>query len=135
MIGLDTNALARYMVRDDPQQTRLATDLIESRCTPDDPGVVSLVVLCELVWAFCRGYGYDRKSIAGVLRRLLLARDLQVEHADIAWQALNAFEVEAADFSDFVIALRGRHLGARVTYTFDRRAGQCDLFELVGKKM
>lgn len=38
MIGLDTNVLVRYIVRDDPKQTAAATALIEQRCTPDSPG-------------------------------------------------------------------------------------------------
>ena len=29
MIGLDTNVLVRYIVQDDPKQSRLATEFIE----------------------------------------------------------------------------------------------------------
>ena len=78
MIGLDTNILVRYIVRDDARQTAAATRLIESRCSTDDPGLITLVVLCELVWVLDRGYGYTRPAIAEVLRRSLSADDLQV---------------------------------------------------------
>lgn len=54
MIGLDTNALVRYVVRDDAQQTAAATRLIESSCKTNDPGLIALVVLCELVWVLDR---------------------------------------------------------------------------------
>jgi predicted nucleic-acid-binding protein len=131
MIGLDTNVLVRYIVRDDPSQTAAATRLIETRCTTQDPGSVTLVVLCELVWVLDRGYGYARREIADVLRRLLAADDLQVQQSQLAWQALNLYEQEKADFPDYVIGLTNRERHAEVTYTFDRRAAGSVLFKVV----
>ena len=131
MIGLDTNVLVRYLVRDDPSQTTVATGLIESRCTADDPGRVTLVVLCELVWVLDRGYGYARSAIAEVLRRILSASDLQAEQPDLAWQALNLYERDKADFADYVIGLCNRQSQVDVTYTFDRRAAGSDLFKVL----
>ena len=133
MIGLDTNVLVRYVVRDDAQQTAAATRLIESRCKTDDPGLVTLVVLCELVWVLDRGYGYERAAIAGVLRRILSAGDLQVEHSELAWQALNSYEEEKADFADYVIGLCNREMKGEVTYTFDRRVAGSDLFKVMDR--
>ena len=131
MIGLDTNVLVRYIVRDDPRQTASATRLIESRCQAHDPGLVTLVVLCELVWVLDRGYGYGRPAIAGVLRGLLAADDLQVERSELAWQALNLYEQEQADFSDYVIGLSNRAQKAEATFTFDKRAAGSALFRIV----
>ena len=53
MIGLDTNVQVRYLVQDDPGQSRKATQVIAKRCTRDDSGFINRIVLCELVW-----YGY-----------------------------------------------------------------------------
>ena len=131
MIALDTNVLARYIVRDEPRQTAAATRLVESECTPDAPGVVTLVVLCELVWVLDRGYGYDRRKIAGVVRGLLGAEDLRAERADLAWRALNEFEAGKADFADYVIGLCGSEEKASTTATFDRRAAGSDLFTVI----
>jgi predicted nucleic-acid-binding protein len=131
MIALDTNVLVRYIVRDDAKQTAAATRLIESSCTPDSPGIVSLVVLAELVWVLARGYRYRRSQIAGVLRKMLSADDLRVERSDLAWQALNRYESGEADFADYVIGLTGRAEKAEVTCTFDRRAASSDLFRLL----
>lgn len=131
MIALDTNVLARYVVGDEPRQTAAARRLIESSCTNEAPGVVSLVVLCELVWVLVQGYGYRRDQVALVLRRLLAAQDLAVERSDLAWQALNLYEEGPADFSDYVIGLSGRSEGAESTCTFDRRAAKSPLFRLV----
>ncbi len=130
MIGLDTCVLVRHIVQDDEDQARAAGRLIDTHCTPDDPGAVSLAVLCELVWVLDRGYGYDRATIAGVLRQLLSLEDLHVERSELAWLALNLYGKGKADFPDYVIGLSHRDQGARVTCTFDRRTSGCELFEL-----
>jgi predicted nucleic-acid-binding protein len=131
LIGLDTNVLVRYVVRDDPGQTAAATRLIESECTPDSPGIVTLVVLCELVWVLERGYRYGRGEVAGVLRSLLGAQEVHVERSDLAWQALNGYEDGSAGFADFVIGLCGREEGAESTWTFDRKAAGTGLFTVI----
>lgn len=132
MIGLDTNVLVRYLVRDDARQTAIATRLIESKCTADDPGHLTLVVLCELVWVLARGYGYERSAIAGLLRRMLSAEDLQTERSELAWQALNLYAEGKADFADYLIGFCNKDEGAQATYTFDRRAKGCGLFQVLG---
>jgi predicted nucleic-acid-binding protein len=128
VIALDTNVLVRYLVRDDPRQTRAATRVVETSCTVETPGLVTLVVLCELVWVLERGYRYSRVQIAALVRGLLAADDLSIERSELAWQALNAFEEGPADFADYVIGGIGREAGAEATVTFDRRAGASPLF-------
>ena len=134
MIGLDTNVLVRYIVRDDEGQAALATDLIESHCTAEDPGFVNLIVLCETVWVLARGYRYDRATVAGVVRGILGAVELEVESSEIAWQALRAFERGKADFADYVIGACNRTHHASTTYTFDTRAAAHSDFSLVTPK-
>lgn len=128
MIALDTNVLVRYLVRDDPRQTAAATRLIEAECHPGTPGAISLIVLCELVWVLTRGYRYRRPLVAAVLRKLFVAEDLEIERADLAWQALNLYEEGPADMADYLIGLSGRGQGADVTWTFDTEAASCPLF-------
>ena len=88
MIGIDTNVLIRYIVRDDQRQAEVATRLIESKCTPEDPGLIHPIVLCELVWILIRGYGYDRRMVARVVRRILSVKELRVNGAESAWRAI-----------------------------------------------
>ena len=38
MIGLDTNVLVRYLVQDDPNQSKLATKFIEENCSDENTG-------------------------------------------------------------------------------------------------
>lgn len=131
MIGLDTNVLVRFIVQDDPKQSRAASRLVETKCTADEPGWISQIVLCELVWVLVRGYGYNRDTIASIISRLLTVQELRVENAECAWRALIQYEQGRADFADCLIGEVNRMNGVEVTYTFDQRAADGDLFRLV----
>lgn len=132
MIGLDTNILARYIVRDDAQQARAATRLIEGQCTAASPGYVGAPVLVELIWVLATAYRYDRSLVASVVRQILMTTELLVEDRDTAWAALRDFEATGADFADCLIAHRNHARGCTQTYTFDRRAAAgSSLFSLV----
>jgi len=121
MIALDTNLLVRYITQDDDAQSAVATGVIEGRCTPDAPGWVSLVVLCELVWVLTRAYRYDKALIVDVLDRLLATSDLRVEQDDLARAALAAWRTSGADFADHVILESARAADALPLVTLDRR--------------
>lgn len=128
MIGLDTNVLVRYLVRDDPAQTARADRLIESRCTPEHPGRVALVTLCELYWVLRRGYGYRQPDILRVLRGLLSAADLDLENPALVGAAIQASERGKVGFADHVIAHGNAEAGAKPTFTFDSAAAADPLF-------
>ncbi len=131
MIALDTNVLVRYIVQDDPGQAKAATRLIESECSADQPGLVSSVTLCELVWVLGRGYRTPKERIVAVLRAVLSAEELQAENPDLAWRALGLFEAGPGDFADYLVGASNRTHGATTTYTFDKTAGASDLFTLI----
>ncbi len=131
MTGLDTNVLVRYIVQDDPEQSRIAAECIEQRCTSDSPGLVNLVVLCELTWVLARGYGYGRNTVADVLRGILSSPELRVVEDEAVWQALKYYEQGTADFADNLIGVLNRRAGAPATVTFDQRAVKDLNFELL----
>jgi predicted nucleic-acid-binding protein len=74
-ITADTNVLVRVMVQDDPGQARTAQHTLKQAETI----VVSLVSLCELVWALRYHYDYPRGDIAAALRQLLTIRNLAID--------------------------------------------------------
>jgi len=131
LIALDTNVLLRYIVRDDARQAAAATKLIESSCKRESPGVITLVVMCELVWVLESGYRYRRDQVTEILRKVLGSEDLRVERSELAWQALNRYEVGPADFADYMIGLCGREEKAEATWTFDRRTAGSTLFKVL----
>jgi len=124
VIGLDTNVLARFIVQDDPVQSPAATSLLESRCSPGDPGFVSITVLVELAWVLSGAYGYEKSVVAAVIRQLLQTDSLLTENAPIAWSALRSFENGSADFADYIIGRGNVGAGCSTTFTFDTKAAQ-----------
>ena len=66
MIGLDTNVLVRYLVQDDPAQTRQANALIDRAAAQEKAMFINHVVMCELAWVLGHGYGYARTALAEV---------------------------------------------------------------------
>lgn len=132
MIGLDTDILVRYIVRDDKKQTAVATSLIEKECTEEAPGFVSLLVLAELFWVLSRGYGYGKPVLISVFTKLLSAVELRVETSGDVWTALRLYREGPAELADYLIALRGRANGCEtIVATFDKKAAQSSLHTLV----
>lgn len=116
MIGLDTNVLLRYVLRDDPVQAARADRELER----GDRFLVDGIVLCELVWVLDTGYGFKRPEIAAALERILATAQFEIEGKEVALAALGDFRRSGADFSDCLIGRRNRAAGASETVTFDR---------------
>ncbi len=130
MIGLDTNVVIRYLVQDDPVQAGVANRIFEEELSAGNKGHICPVVLCEIVWVLLRCYKQPKGKIQEILRTLLLAENISLQHRDAVWKALREFELGDADFSDYLIAHVNQECGASVTLTFDRSASQSRLFRI-----
>lgn len=78
MIGLDTNVVVRYLVQDDPDQSPVASAVIDA-LTETNPGYVSVVTVVEIYWVLRRAYQVGTGRCAEVLEGLLDARELRVD--------------------------------------------------------
>lgn len=123
MIGLDTNVLVRYIMQDEPLQSRQVAQLIDA-LTVESPGFVSLVTLVELCWVLGSSYALDRSRLVEALEALLRTRELVIEEAEVAWQSVRRYRDNAADFADCLIERLGAAAGCRHTVTFDRGAAK-----------
>jgi len=121
MIGLDTNIIVRYIVKDDPTQSALAVKLIRS-LSDEDRAFVSLVVIAELCWVLESCYGFNRSELVDVIESLVNSKELILENTELVSQAVHLFAVGKADFSDYVIERCGRAAGCLHTLTFDQKA-------------
>jgi predicted nucleic-acid-binding protein len=130
MIGIDTNLLVRYIVQDDPAQSKIAVDVLERKIGHDNSGFVNQIVLCELAWVLKRAYSYEKDKVIQTLKRLLDSRELVFENAGCARLALAAFEKGNADFSDYLIGFINRNNGCSFTLTLDRKAAGSLQFKL-----
>ncbi len=127
MIGLDTNVLVRYLLRDDPVQAARAERELER----NERFLIDSIVLCELVWVLETGYGFSRTEIAAALERILATAQFEIESKDLALAALDDFRRSAADFSDCLIGRRNRAAGVPETVTFDRSLKGLEGFRLL----
>lgn len=128
MIGLDTNVLVRFLVHDDPAMAERAERAIRERCSPEQPGYINHIVLCELAWVLERAYDYRRADIANVLDALCRATDFRVQEIEIVREAIASFVVGRAHFADLLLGLTNRAAGCEATLTFDKEAAAVDLF-------
>jgi len=131
MICLDTNVLVRYIAQDDPKQSPMATDLIES-LTADTRGYVGVVSVVELVWVLTDCYALTKAELCELLATLLRTKEIVVAHADIVWQALRLFKEGKADFADCLIERFAKEAGCDYTATFDCDAARHCGMRLVG---
>ena len=130
MIGVDTNVLVRYLVRDDAEQASAVRVLLEA-LTPEVPGFICREVAVELVWVLDRAYGFSRVQISDVLVELITTDSLVVEAADDMARAAFGFRQGGPDFSDLMILAAAEREGARPLHTFDRRLAQVEGATLV----
>ena len=121
MIGLDTNVLLRYAIRDDMRQTQRADALIDA-LTPDDPGLVTHIVLVELWWVLTRSYHMTPQRTAAFIDKLLDVKTIHTQDADLVTEALSAVIDKHADFADALIVAIATAQGCAQVKTFDAKA-------------
>lgn len=124
MTGIDTNVLVRYVTRDHPEQYRAAKRHLESSCTQEEPGYVSVIVLCELAWVLTSAYEAAGEEVARVIDQVLRTRQLQVQRRDQVRAALAQYKSSKADFADCLIGQLCLEAGADETVTFDQDAAR-----------
>jgi predicted nucleic-acid-binding protein len=122
MIGLDTNVLIRYLVRDDQQQYTKAARLLRRAVEAGEPIMVSLLTLLEMEWVLRSRYALSKEEIAAAISSLLDAAELMFEEESSVEEAMHLWKGSANDFADCLINAHYRRLGCRATATFDRKA-------------
>lgn len=131
MIGLDTNVVLRYLLRDDPRQTALVADLIENQLSTEERGFISLVVTAEIVWNLISNYDFTRDEVIGALDRLLSIHSLQLQSDTEISEAVEIMRRNPASFPDALINALAKAEGCTTTYTFDRKASRLPGFTLL----
>ena len=122
MLGIDTNVLVRFLVRDDAAQFEKARRLIRREVAAEGGVLVSLVVLAETVWVLRRRYSLQKTEVMETISGLLEAAELQFEDEPAVEETLYVWKDSAADFADCLIGAHERRLGCRATATFDANA-------------
>jgi predicted nucleic-acid-binding protein len=122
MLGVDTNVLVRYLIRDDQSQYEKARRLIVREVGKGEPVLVSMLVLLETEWVLRSRYELAKAEIVTAFSALLDTADLAFEDEPSVEHAVYSWKDSTADFADCLIEARNRRLGCRATATFDGRA-------------
>ena len=122
MLGIDTNVLVRFLVRDDEAQFEKARRLIRREIGAGEDVFVSLMVLMETEWVLRSRYSLQKAQIMDAISRLLDATEVQLEAEPAIEETLFIWKDSAADFADCLIGAHNRRLGCRATATFDEKA-------------
>ncbi len=121
MLGLDTNVVVRFLVRDHEAQFERARRLIKRELGAGEAVLISLVVLLETEWVLRSRYGVQKQEIMEGISGLLDATELELEDEPAIEEALYIWKDSAAAFADCLIGAHHRRLGCRATATFDAR--------------
>ena len=130
MVGIDTNVLIRFIMSDDPEQTRVATRFIES-LTFENPGFITLVTIAEIYWVLDHTFKKSREDIYSAIFTLLTSQEILIEDAFLVDAALQSYGQTNADFDDCLIGECSRAKGCASIMTFDKRAARAISFTLL----
>jgi predicted nucleic-acid-binding protein len=115
-VTVDTNVLLRAAILDDPEQGKVAAELLNRAAVI----AVPLPALCEFAWVSARGYRRRAAEIVAMIRTLLASVNVQVDRPAV--EAGLAMLEAGGDFADGIIAFDGRRLRRTVFASFDRKA-------------
>ena len=124
MLGIDTNVLVRFLVRDDGIQFEKARKLIRREVAAGHRVFVNQLVLMETEWVLRSRYVVPKNQITEAISGLLNSTDIQFEDEPSIEEALFIWKESDADFADCRIAAKNRRMGCRATATFDRKASK-----------
>ena len=128
MIGLDTNVLVRFLVRDDEDEFDRARRFIRRQAQIGEPVRIGLLVLLETEWVLRSRYKFGKDEILGAVSDLLNAMDLEFEDEPAIEAALFAWKESPAQFADCLIGARYGSMGCSATATFDAEAAKLPAF-------
>lgn len=124
MLGIDTNILVRFLVRDDEAQFEKARKLIKREISAGRRVFVNQLVLMETEWVLRSRYAVPKNQIIGAISGLLDASDVQFEDEPAIEEAIFMWRDTAADFADCLIGAKNRRMGCRATASFDVKASK-----------
>lgn len=130
MVGLDTNVVLRYLLQDDPKQTRHANQIFD-QLSEQNLGFISLVTVLEIVWVLRSLLQQNPSQIASHLENLLTADSLEVQNEQQVFEAVFALKSGSGEFEDALIGALNAWAGCSHTLTFDRKAARLPRFRAI----
>lgn len=131
MKALDTNVLVRFLVNDDRGQAEIVKELFEGAERTNEVFMVTSLVALELIWVLSAVYECARADILRALEQLCMLPIVQFEDPDLIQRLISMGRGTTTDLPDLLIGLSGLSRGCEATLTFDRKAAQTEMFQLL----
>ncbi len=132
MKALDTNVLIRFLVRDDERQAEIIYRVFKQAESDKEVLFVPLLVVLETVWVLESVYKISRQEILDSINELILMPILEFEAQLAIINFVSSARESKIDLSDLLIAHSARFSCCECVLTFDKRASDFGLFELLG---
>jgi predicted nucleic-acid-binding protein len=131
MKALDTNVLVRFLVRDDKRQAETIYRVFKKAESDREVFFVPLLVVLETVWVLESVYKIPRQEILDSVNELILMPILKFETQPAILNFISSARETKMDLSDLLIAHSAKFSGCECVLTFDKRASNFRLFELL----
>jgi predicted nucleic-acid-binding protein len=131
MRALDTNALVRFLVRDDENQAQAVKKILLDAEIKGETLFIPFVVLLEMIWVLSSVYDYSKKEIVEALENLLVVAVFQIEEHERVANVCRIALKQDIDLADLLIGVTSRDHGCVTTLTFDKKTARSELFTLI----
>lgn len=131
MKALDTNVLVRFLVRDDERQAETIYRIFKQAESDKTIFFVPLLVVLEIVWVLESVYKIPRQETLDAINALILMPILEFEKQSAVLNFLASARETKMDLLDLLIAHSAIFSGSECVLTFDKRASNFGLFELL----
>ncbi|MDD5674107.1 MAG: type II toxin-antitoxin system VapC family toxin [Chitinivibrionales bacterium] len=131
MKALDTNALVRFLVRDDEKQAQVVKKILLNAEVAGDLIFIPFIVMLETIWVLSSVYEYSRAEIILALENLLVVSVFEIEEHERVVNLCRIAKKHSIDLADLLIGLTSHDKGCETTLTFDKKAAQSELFTLI----
>lgn len=129
MPALDTKVILRYIVEDDPRQTRAAQRYIEKHAAAGDSLFLATSVILEAEWVPRSVYDFTKNEIVEVFVGLLEAREMTFQDEASLERAVHRYREFNIDFADCLHVATAETFDQLPLASFERKARDIEGFE------
>ncbi|MDA3918819.1 MAG: type II toxin-antitoxin system VapC family toxin [Deltaproteobacteria bacterium] len=131
MKAIDTNILIRFLTGDDELQAQKVYAIFKNVESEKKMLFVPLLVILESIWVLESVYDVSRTEILESISELLLMPVLKFDQHSAVQQLVYSAQGNKYDLSDLLIAQSAKINGCESVLTFDKKASQFKLFEII----
>ncbi|MFH1896408.1 MAG: PIN domain-containing protein [bacterium] len=120
-IYLDTNYFLRFLLKDNPKQFKIVSDLLNQAKDGKVVVITSVVTILEIHWVLSSTYEYKKEKILDLLTKLLKLNFIQFIDKDIIENALKTYQEEKLELEDCLHLAYAKSASALEFETFDKK--------------